>query len=323
MAVNPLVAALAAFGQGEAQGRERKRRAERDHASDLDMFRQRERQGALDRAAQEFQHFQMQAPERAEQQRVRLQGEAEARRLAEQERGAGILTRARGAVEAGRFDDPSIGEAMMVRPDLSDEFRKPKPAAPSAPLRGTPEYLKMLEGEEEVRARFRPPPRTAGPRPLPTAAIEKNIAIDEVDAMASRAQGGMATAHKAGKDVSGRLFGALPVPTWIRQTGVTGQGSDEAINAQNVLGNLVSTIGKMRSGGAITPQEFDRLEKFLPTDNDKEHVIALKLKNLRATLADIKAIRAKAYAGYQGGQMTVADAIDDEYGGVELIRPPE
>lgn len=130
MAVNPLVAAIAAFGQGEAQGRERKRKAERDWAADVDTFRQRERQGALDRAAQEFQQFQMQAPERAEQQRVKVQGELRAEQETERGRKQAERDALTKVLQDAQSPDPAISGPARARaaaydPTYLDKFLTP------------------------------------------------------------------------------------------------------------------------------------------------------------------------------------------------------
>lgn len=67
---------------------------------------------------------------------------------------------------------------------------------------------------------------------------------------------------------------------------IPGTGSQHRIN----MGNLVSLIGKARSGGAITPQEFQRLERFLPNpgslDEKNEKAIPLLLQELEAIIRD-------------------------------------
>lgn len=133
---------------------------------------------------------------------------------------------------------------------------------------------------------------------LPTSAIEKMIDLDAVTSLAQNAKSSLESAVAAGKDVSGRIGGIVPVPSWIRNQ--VGQGGEQGQSARNLLGDLTSQVGKMRSGGAITPQEFNRLEAFLPNQNDNENVISIKLKNFIKTLEDIKRIRIANYAKYGG-----------------------
>lgn len=67
---------------------------------------------------------------------------------------------------------------------------------------------------------------------------------------------------------------------------IPGTGSQHRIN----MGNLVSLIGKARSGGAITPQEFQRLERFLPNpgslDEKNDGAIPILLREIEAIIAD-------------------------------------
>lgn len=52
----------------------------------------------------------------------------------------------------------------------------------------------------------------------------------------------------------------------------------------SMLNNLISKIGQMRSGGAISEGEFSRLQTFIPSPNDSDEKARSKLKNLRKDL---------------------------------------
>ena len=157
-----------------------------------------------------------------------------------------------------------------------------------------------------------PPPKvTPGGLQLTAAQIEKLNTLDEVTSLARNTTLAMERAVGAGKNVTGRIGGVVPVPAWTRDQ--FGQGGEEGMSARNLLGNLVSTVGQMRSGGAISPQEFDRLEAFLPTANDDESVVAVKLKNFVATLENIRRIKLTNYQqfGKGGGG---PETLDDDGG---------
>lgn len=164
-------------------------------------------------------------------------------------------------------------------------------AAP--PQSGMSEYQ-----ERSLRLREDAEGRKTDGRPMSPAMIEKEISLDGVIGAVDRAAVALNNAVNAGKNATGRVFGVLPTPNWVKRTGITGQGSDEATTAQNYIGDLTSMVGNLRSGGAITPQEFERLEAFLPSPNNDEAKNALMLKNFRITLQQIKADRAANYEAY-------------------------
>lgn len=130
-------------------------------------------------------------------------------------------------------------------------------------------------------------------------AIEKLIALDDAISAASDATTAMESAKTAKADVSGRVGGVLPVPGWVRNQ--LGQGGDVGRSARSKIGNLTSMIGNLRSGGAITPQEFERLETFLPTANEDEAVVEGKLKDFNAFLQQMRKTRLEAYQKYGKG----------------------
>jgi hypothetical protein len=73
-------------------------------------------------------------------------------------------------------------------------------------------------------------------------------------------------------------------------------GGRPSRNLQLLISDLTSQVGNLRSGGAITPQEFERLEGFLPTMNERPEVIADKLQSFETTLADMLANRQRRSA---------------------------
>lgn len=103
-----------------------------------------------------------------------------------------------------------------------------------------------------------------------------------------------------GKPVkSGRVMGVVPLPTWVRSQ--FDVGGTPSMQLQLLIGDLTSQVGNLRSGGAITPQEFDRLEAFLPNMNHRPEMIAMELKTFMDTLDDMMA-RRRARMGGQAPQ---------------------
>jgi hypothetical protein len=61
------------------------------------------------------------------------------------------------------------------------------------------------------------------------------------------------------------------------------------------IGNVFSTIGKLRSGGAITESEFERLNTFLPDDGETSYEVKTKLDDLLAAYGRIMQRRLDTY----------------------------
>ncbi len=55
-------------------------------------------------------------------------------------------------------------------------------------------------------------------------------------------------------------------------------GAKDFTEYRSVVDNMGSTLLKMRSGAAVTPQEFERLRGFIPQINDDEATAATKIQ---------------------------------------------
>lgn len=78
-----------------------------------------------------------------------------------------------------------------------------------------------------------------------------------------------------GKNVSGFFTG--------RSAGLRkqfGMAGEEETRFQSKLSNIATALGKLRSGGAITPQEFERLSGLIPNQKEDEGTIVQKLSEL-------------------------------------------
>lgn len=138
--------------------------------------------------------------------------------------------------------------------------------------------------------------RGSAPYKMTPGQQEQMIKIDQTLALLDRASAQQDAATEAGVRATGRIGGVVPLPVWARlQFNVGGEMGRDLIT---LIGDLTSQVGNMRSGGAITPQEFERLESFLPTPNDKPELVATKLKNFQQTLQEIRRIRLEAIQRY-------------------------
>lgn len=126
---------------------------------------------------------------------------------------------------------------------------------------------------------------------LPIAKADEMGTFNGLMRTAEEALTALDTATDAGKDPTGLIPGlaATKVGGWL------GMGHDpQEQSARSVLANLTSQIMKERSGGAITPSEFDRLDPFLPSKWDDEARARQKLIDLYRELGNLRASRLDA-----------------------------
>lgn len=98
---------------------------------------------------------------------------------------------------------------------------------------------------------------------------------------------GMLDATREARGAFNDLKGANATGAFVgRFGGLLGQfghppGGEAGVRANSRLSNITTALGKLRSGGAITPQEFERLVGLLPQKtDDEETVIKPKLAEL-------------------------------------------
>lgn len=83
-----------------------------------------------------------------------------------------------------------------------------------------------------------------------------------------------------------------------RVAGLAGQlglADPKAISARSKLANIGTALGKLRSGGAITPSEFERLAPLIPNANDDEDTVRQKLADLKAYLDSVSERTTQTY----------------------------
>lgn len=140
-----------------------------------------------------------------------------------------------------------------------------------------------------------PPVDTRKPMPV---SVAKDIGdVADVAALIRDAKESMAT--PAAKGAVGWKYNLANIVTPASLEGrvqsMIDGGEGDAVRAR--LGNLWSTIGKLRSGGAITDSEFKRLEPFLPSPGDDYTKANTKLAELERAYNDILQRKTDLYGG--------------------------
>jgi len=155
--------ALTSFGGGVSQGR------------DIARKRQMEQEAlAQEQEQRRFQNQMLEAQRLLQQQKFDYDvGRDTAQDTAAQ--GAATLARTQKDAEFQRIVEGLMAQglpqdmaiAVAQAGSAKSYLDKPAETKPTAPLRGTPEYLRMLREEEAVKASFRPQPQggTGGPTP--------------------------------------------------------------------------------------------------------------------------------------------------------------
>jgi hypothetical protein len=143
----------------------------------------------------------------------------------------------------------------------------------------SPEGIAARNQLEKYQASLRPKQVDPNaPKPgkiLPASAVTALSGTENVLNAAKAAQQAMKDASAKGMNVTGPITGRLTAIT----EGL-GMANPEAVSVRGKLANITSEIMKQRSGGAITPQEFVRLEPFLASKNDTEEYAAQKITDL-------------------------------------------
>jgi hypothetical protein len=197
----------------------------------------------------------------------------------------------------------------------------PKPTLPSVPVRGTPQYLKMLDEEEGIRARHRPPPRSpVGPR-LPASMVSQLGAYDAIEGMATEVKERLEKAVRENVDVTGRAGGIIKTPTWVKNA--IGKGGVIGKDVRGLIGNLYATLAKERGGTALSENELRLLESYMPNENEPEGTAIVKANRLVREIKRLKTAKLAALQKYGG--FIFDDATDPRETSADnpYLRPPD
>lgn len=269
LALGRLAAAMAKGRAGYHTNRARQQQQsfenERQLASEADQRAYREALAENQRAQVESVNQQRMAAQMAAQRAEAEKAQARSRRIS-------ALGR-KGIYEPALADDDVAFRQAMAPP-------APTPQRNIDPL--SPEGIaarKQLAGYE---ASLRP----QGPKPKPVSEAKgSELAVTQgLLKMGSDLREEFGGFVGQGKDLTGPIRGGIgaTVRTIFRRE------PSEFINARGRLANLGSELMKARSGGAITPQEFERLAPFIPGAKDDEVEIQDKLAGFVQALAAIQ-----------------------------------
>lgn len=142
-------------------------------------------------------------------------------------------------------------------------------------------------------------------KPLPTTYSKQ---INEMGDVLRAVQGAKEGLSQPGADKAiGRqnLVANILLPASLEGT-VKDYFNPEGTAIRARVGNLFSAIGKLRSGGAITDQEFQRLMRFLPSDDMPTATAAARLNELESEYSNMIQSRLDQWGGtYQTPDMGI------------------
>lgn len=173
-----------------------------------------------------------------------------------------------------------LREAQIQRELMAQELAKfnlgeskrraAMPVPPQAPVRGTPEYLKAFEAEQEIVARHRPPSSTEARAQRPTE-VQGKAAFNLERARAASQQ----LAQFDDVKVLDAAASKIPlVGNWIK--------TPEGRRLHNVGQAWAISVLRQDSGGAITESEMEQyFDTYLPKPGDDEQTLAQKRENRR------------------------------------------
>lgn len=309
--VDPLAAAIGAFSGGWKESNDRRR------AVEAQAFEQAQSVEAQNRAneAQRLNREQFEEQKRQAVADELRRGVERQDRLNEQRR-AEAIAKGQSLMDAGFVQMPNLatgGLTLMRGPSKSEredatyirrqtevakllqgqkdegDIRDLRGAAAAVGIKGAEtmsagelrQRVKMADEARENAARMREIGARSGPtssgRAVPSSVATSLGAYDAIARAAGDAVSSMKTATDAGVNVTGPGMGLVAgVLEKFKRADTRGT------SARGALANVASEVMKQRSGGAITPQEFERLEPFLPSKFDDEATAQQKLNDLAA-----------------------------------------
>lgn len=200
------------------------------------------------------------------------------------------------------------------------EANEPYPAGPRVPNVTSPtgERVPDVPGAHVAL----PTPKVPAKRALPAAQVEKQALIEQQVAESKALATDFAAAIKAGVNATGRLGGLVPTQSWMKN--LVSMGGDAGGALRDRIAALNSFIGNALSGAAISPSEAERLQRWVPSENDNERDVLRKLNSFHRTMNEIAVAKRKAFAAYgyggPGEPVAGADAPDDDEEYQQFLR---
>jgi hypothetical protein len=282
--LNALLGGLTGAGKGIAQQQQ---------------FRSQEADADLDRKLKGFQLAQMQAPAKKRwtwdtNRALFVSEDGETREV------PGITAKAPAArieFRDGQKIDLDNGTASPIAGYVAPQSTAQRNIDPLSP-----QGIKAAAERAVVVAQATPRPKSAT-RALPSSAVEKLVGIDNMMDMATQVRDGLQKAATNRTNVTGRIAGVIPTPSWVKN--LAGVGGDEGKDVRAMLGNLYGTVAKERGGSALSAAEIKLLESYIPNENEDEHTATIKANRFIRTLRAMRENKIKAYQQFGFG-------VDDE-----------
>lgn len=171
----------------------------------------------------------------------------------------------------------------------------PKAEAPKAPVLGTPEYMQAQEDLEKMRNRYRPAPQPgpaqlvqtdggfawADPRQR-TLTPDKSGVGPRQDAASMRAS---QEAQGMKREINAALTELERYPDAVGAKRMAPEPVNSRLDPKGVpvraaIANVGSMLTLMRSGGAVSDGEFERIGPFIPKASDSAATVRMKLRYL-------------------------------------------
>lgn len=186
---------------------------------------------------------------------------------------------------------------------------KQTPVAPRNIDPLSPEGIKAAEDRARRLATVTPP-KPAAQRLLPSSAVDKLTGIDNMMSMATDVRDALQGAIKTKTDVTGRIGGVIPTPSWMKNLGtnigqaaglVSEADAGKAKDIRAMIGNMYSTIAKEKAGTAMSAAEQALLESYVPNGNESETDALIKANRFIKTLEAMRKNRIDNYQRYGYG----------------------
>lgn len=209
----------------------------------------------------------------------------------------------RPAAERARDAQTAVAERTANAP-------YPTPDEPTAVIDG-PDGPRIVRRSASVGQRpyVRPvAPKAVKARPLPAKAVEDIGLLDNLAQQGEEVIRDLDAGIRAGTNATGRVFGVIPTPNWVKNA--AGMGGVEGENIRTKINNLFSTLAKQRGGTALSEPEIAILKSFIPNDDDPEPTALRKAYQFVREMKRLKQNKLASYRAY--GSYDVGDIPEDE-----------
>lgn len=138
---------------------------------------------------------------------------------------------------------------------------------------------------------YKPPAQST--RNVPPGAVKEIAAYDTIKDQAQSMLDNLKAATENKVDVTGRIGGIIPEPNWVMN--LMNKGGETGKRVRADIQNLYATITKERAGTAVSKQELDLLESYLPNVNESEENAILKAEEFVKTITSQREAKLNTY----------------------------